>query len=122
MLLCTENLYNANSKLVLEKNLKLRVSRSEWACIFTRRFHGDHFIGTYTLSPPTLTVVAASCGMDDSLEERFRLAAQRMRTNTTIKLSNDQKLEIYAYFKQVRTNVYQKFELDGWRLIYTYQP
>ena len=61
------------------------------------------------MSPPTLTIVAASCGMDDSLEERFRLAAQCMRNNTTIKLSNDQKLEIYAYFKQVRTYIQDKF-------------
>ena len=51
------------------------------------------------------TVVAAFCSMDDSLEERFRLASQRMRTNTTLKLGNNQKLEIYAYFKQVRRNI-----------------
>lgn len=33
--------------------------------------------------------------------ERFERAAEYMRTNSALKLSNEQKLQLYGYFKQV---------------------
>ena len=36
-----------------------------------------------------------------ALEERFKRAAERMRQNTALVLSNDSKLELYGFFKQV---------------------
>lgn len=35
------------------------------------------------------------------LEERFKGAAERMRQNTALVLSNEAKLELYGFFKQV---------------------
>lgn len=35
--------------------------------------------------------------------ERFERAAEYMRTNSALKLSNEQKLQLYGYFKQVLT-------------------
>lgn len=40
----------------------------------------------------------------ESLEDRFQLAAERMRQNTALSLSNEQKLQLYGYFKQVAVN------------------
>lgn len=36
-----------------------------------------------------------------ALEERFKRAAERMRQNTALVLSNESKLELYGFFKQV---------------------
>ena len=38
---------------------------------------------------------------DGGLEERFKGAAERMRQNTALVLSNEAKLELYGFFKQV---------------------
>lgn len=38
---------------------------------------------------------------DGGLEERFKRAAERMRQNTALVLSNEAKLELYGFFKQV---------------------
>ena len=38
---------------------------------------------------------------EEDLELRFQRAAARMRSNTSLRLSNDQKLLLYGYFKQV---------------------
>ena len=38
----------------------------------------------------------------DSVEERFRLASDVIKRATKLKLSNDDKLKLYAFFKQVR--------------------
>jgi hypothetical protein len=38
---------------------------------------------------------------DGGLEGRFRGAAERMRQNTALVLSNEAKLELYGFFKQV---------------------
>ena len=38
---------------------------------------------------------------DGELEERFKEAAERMRQNTALVLSNEAKLELYGFFKQV---------------------
>ena len=43
----------------------------------------------------------ASVDDDGALEERFGRAAERMRQNTSLVLSNESKLELYGYFKQV---------------------
>ena len=40
-------------------------------------------------------------GGDKALEERFQRAAERMRQNTGLVLANEQKLELYGYYKQV---------------------
>ena len=40
--------------------------------------------------------------MDKGLEEeRFSRAADRMRANTALKLTEKQRLELYGYYKQV---------------------
>ena len=39
---------------------------------------------------------------DGGLEERFKRAAERMRQNTALVLSNEAKLELYGFFKQVK--------------------
>ena len=39
--------------------------------------------------------------MADGLDERFQRAAERMRENGSLKLSNEDKLELYSLFKQV---------------------
>ena len=38
---------------------------------------------------------------DGALEERFKRAAERMRQNTALVLANEQKLELYGFYKQV---------------------
>lgn len=35
------------------------------------------------------------------VEERFQRAAERMRANTGLSLSNEEKLELYGHYKQV---------------------
>lgn len=40
-----------------------------------------------------------------ALEERFQSAAERMRQNTALVLSNEHKLELYGFFKQVAYTV-----------------
>ena len=47
--------------------------------------------------------MASGTGMeqDGSLDERFKRAAERMRQNTSLVLSNESKLELYGFFKQV---------------------
>ena len=35
------------------------------------------------------------------VEERFERAAEYMRSATELRLSNEQKLQLYGYFKQV---------------------
>ena len=47
--------------------------------------------------------VRMASGMDEdgALEERFKRAAERMRQNTALVLSNESKLELYSLFKQV---------------------
>ena len=35
------------------------------------------------------------------VKERFERAAEHMRTNTSLQLNNEQKLQLYGYFKQV---------------------
>lgn len=37
----------------------------------------------------------------EGLELRFQRAADRMRSNSSLRLGNDQKLQLYGYFKQV---------------------
>lgn len=39
---------------------------------------------------------------DGGLEESFKRAAERMRQNTALVLSNEAKLELYGFFKQVK--------------------
>ena len=39
--------------------------------------------------------------MADQLKERFKRAAERMRANVGLSLSNEEKLELYGYYKQV---------------------
>ncbi len=39
--------------------------------------------------------------MADGVAERFQRAAERMRQNGSLKLSNEDKLELYSLFKQV---------------------
>ena len=39
------------------------------------------------------------------VEERFKRAAERMRQNTALVLSNDCKLQLYGYFKQVYVHI-----------------
>ena len=36
-------------------------------------------------------------------DDRFELAAQRMRENKALSLSNESKLQLYGYYKQVST-------------------
>lgn len=43
-----------------------------------------------------------SSHVEDSEGLVFEAAAERMRANTSIRLSNEQKLEIYGYYKQVQ--------------------
>ena len=38
---------------------------------------------------------------DDHVEDLFQRAAERMRKNTALTLTNDQKLQLYGHFKQV---------------------
>ena len=38
---------------------------------------------------------------EEELELRFQRAAARMRSNSSLRLGNDQKLQLYGYFKQV---------------------
>ena len=38
----------------------------------------------------------------DTVEETFRLASDVIKRATKLKLSNDDKLKLYAFFKQVR--------------------
>ena len=45
----------------------------------------------------------SSSGEGDLLQERFELAAEHMRANSTLKLSNEDKLRLYGYFKQVKS-------------------
>ena len=40
-------------------------------------------------------------GGESALEERFQKAAERMRQNAGLVLANEQKLELYGYYKQV---------------------
>lgn len=40
-------------------------------------------------------------GTNSEEEARFLRAAERMRSNSSLNLNNDQKLELYGYFKQV---------------------
>ena len=51
-------------------------------------------------------VCMASLGVDvdedGGLEESFKRAAERMRQNTALVLSNEAKLELYGFFKQVK--------------------
>ena len=51
-------------------------------------------------------VYMASLGVDvdedGGLEESFKRAAERMRQNTALVLSNEAKLELYGFFKQVK--------------------
>lgn len=39
---------------------------------------------------------------DDGERARFEQAAEYIRRDTTLNLSNEQKLQLYSYFKQVR--------------------
>lgn len=39
--------------------------------------------------------------MADDLESRFKRATERMRANTSLSLSNENKLSLYGYYKQV---------------------
>ena len=43
------------------------------------------------------------CTVSDmaSAEDRFQRAAERMRLNKSLKLGNEQKLQLYGLFKQV---------------------
>ena len=45
---------------------------------------------------------------DGGLEERFKEAAERMRQNTALVLSNEAKLELYSFFKQVHDSMVYK--------------
>lgn len=38
---------------------------------------------------------------EEEVNVRFLRAAERMRTNSSLSLNNEQKLELYGYFKQV---------------------
>lgn len=52
----------------------------------------------FPINTKTMEAVASS---EEDLELRFQRAAARMRSNTSLRLSNDQKLLLYGYFKQV---------------------
>ena len=41
----------------------------------------------------------------EDLESQFEKAAERMRSNTALSVSNEHKLQLYGYFKQVRSGV-----------------
>ena len=55
----------------------------------------------YRVFPINTKTMEAITSSEEDLELRFQRAAARMRSNTSLRLSNDQKLLLYGYFKQV---------------------
>ena len=55
----------------------------------------------YRVFPINTKTMEAVANSEEDLELRFQRAAARMRSNTSLRLSNDQKLQLYGYFKQV---------------------
>lgn len=55
----------------------------------------------YRVFPINTKTMEAVANSEEDLELRFQRAAARMRSNTSLRLSNDQKLLLYGYFKQV---------------------
>lgn len=53
-----------------------------------------------------VTLLGVDMDEDGGLEERFKRAAERMRQNTALVLSNEAKLELYGFFKQVKHTDY----------------
>lgn len=58
----------------------------------------------------------ADAGVEPALQERFQRAAERIRVNTSLRPTDEQRLQLYGFYKQVTRGA---CELNGERDVLT---